>query len=446
MNMRFFASNCSDKGFVLSTDALLAAVLLVAFMSFALIINFEQDIVSPVSSLSRSARDVLVDLDENATVFGILDENLSPAQQMDLIEQETISLLPENAHYRIELERFLFDSNSCQQSQTYENCFSSGGLFPVRGEPLPTNKTLASEKKIFFRKGTQTFCSIGETGGFESPLNACSEPLVALFESNDFSERVAWLDSNSDANIQFSATVTPSGIVSCDQPIRVDLNVSVLSFGRPPVDVMLVMDRSGSMSWGGIAAATDSRALLLDNNIAFVADGSAGVRDVNIIDPSLPNLLNQYNTPGTTYDIHKNGNYVFVADGGSGFRILNAANPLNITSVSTLGNVGTANGVATQGNFAFLATTGAGPIFDVVTATSNNADIRIGYDSSESWAGQSFVTNNAVITGVELYLRRTGNPNNVYGATRSRAYRCNRLIPINHINHIPSWYVITEIT
>ncbi len=420
--MRFFASNCSDKGFVLSTDALLAAVLLVAFMSFALIINFEQDIVSPVSTLSRSARDVLVNLDENAAVFAVLDENLSSAQQMDLIEQETVSLLPENAHYRIELERFLFDPNSCQQTQSYENCFSSAGLFPVKGEQLPTNKTLASEKKIFFRKGTQTFCSIGETGELESKATCFPESLVAFFGADNSSKRqTARFESAGDPNIDFYSCVHPVGTVSCDpsitvpcnQPIQVDLNVSVLSGGRPPVDVMLVMDRSGSMSWGGIAPATDSRALLLDNNFSFVADGSAGVRDVNITDPSLPNLLDQYNTTGTTYDLDKNGNYVFVADGGSGFRILNAANPLNITSVSTLGNVGTANGVATQGNFAFLATTGAGPIFDVVTATSNNADIRIGYNASGSWAGQSFATNNAVITGVQLYLRRNGNPNDL---------------------------------
>lgn len=419
--MPFSGSSCSDKGFMLSTDALLAVILIIAFMSFDVIVNFDRDIVAPVSSLGRSGRDALVSLDENTFVFWALDQNLTAAQQMDLIEQKVVELLPVNAHYRIELERYSYNPLACQPSQTFETCFQDKNVFPARGEPLPSNRTLASEKKVFFRKGAHTFCSIGETSGFKEKNNWLDlrEPLMALFSPADESERFAWLAGAGDANISFSALVNPSGVVSCDQDIRVDLNVTVLGLGRPPVDVMLLMDRSGSMSWGGRAAATGAYQILLDNNVAFVADGSAGVRSVDINNPGLPNLLGQYNTPGISYDVDKNGNYVFLADGGSGFRILNAQNPLNIISISAIGPptspLGTANGVASSGNFVFIASTGSGTAYDVngTGATSGNSDMRIGYSSSELWAGQSFITSNGVISGVELYLRRTGNPSDL---------------------------------
>jgi Mg-chelatase subunit ChlD len=341
-------------------------------MGFALLVSFDQDIVSPVSTLSRAGRDVLVNLDENATVFSVLDQNLSAGEQMDLLEKEIVSLLPPNTHYRLELERFVFDSNACPQYQSYSTCFSSPFLFPAKGEDIPENRNVAVEQKIFFRKGTQTFCSIGETGELEFKQPACfSVPLTALFSENDSSERIAWLDAASDANIAFSASVTPSGVVDCDEPIRVDLNVTALSGGRPPVDVMLVMDRSGSMSWGGWADANDSRSLLLDQNTVFVADGSWGLVDINVSSPGLPTISGK------------------------------------------LRGLGTATGVAVKDNYAFIASTGSEQILDVDISSSRDSNVNVGYNAAQSWAGQSFITNNAVIQGVRLNLRRTGNPSDL---------------------------------
>lgn len=419
--MPFSGSNFFDKGFFLSTDALLAVFLVIAFMSLALLSGFDHDITAPISGLSRSGRDTLVNLDENAVLFSIVDKNFPANQQMDLLEQKIVSLLPQRTHYRIELESYPYDPVLCQSTQSYDSCFSTPNIFPARGEALPADKTVAAKRFVFFRKGTQTFCSIG---GAQSLQPKTKKPLplavMALFSPVEgFFSSEAWFSAASDANIGFSSKVTPSGTVQCDQNIRVDLNVSALSFGRKPVDLMMVMDRSGSMSWGGIVSGTSSRQLWLDANYAYIADGSGGLRSIRIDNPSLPLFYDQYNTPGTSYDDAKDSNFVYIADGASGFRIINAADPANLVSVSTVGSIGTAKGVAFAGNYSFVATANAGPIFDVTTTTTPNADLRLGYNSSESWLGQSFTTNNGVITGVEVLIRRNGNPSDLNVHLRS---------------------------
>ncbi|MBU0636131.1 hypothetical protein KKE06_03840, partial [Candidatus Micrarchaeota archaeon] len=142
--MLFCDSNCSDKGFALSLDALLAVILLVSFMSAALVIGFERDITAPVSTLNRLGRDVLVNLDENGLVFELMDQNLSSIEFMNSLEQQVVSLMPSGTHYRLEVEQFDFNATDCQPTQSFEDCFGTGILYPIRGESISITKTLSS--------------------------------------------------------------------------------------------------------------------------------------------------------------------------------------------------------------------------------------------------------------------------------------------------------------
>ncbi|MBU0635604.1 VWA domain-containing protein [Candidatus Micrarchaeota archaeon] len=226
-------------------------------------------------------------------------------------------------------------------------------------------------------------------------------------------ERFLWLSPALDLNILFESEVNPSGEVECDEDIRVDLNVSVLRFGRNPVDVIMVMDRSGSMSWGGRVDTSEAWDIVVDENTAFIADGSGGLRTADVSVPRLPSLSDQYNSAGTSYDVAFENGFAFLADSSSGMHVVNVQNPNNIFQVSTETGLGSVFGVDVLNDFVFVASTTSGVVYDITTTTYSNSNLRIGYTSSQLWLAQSFIPNVATLDGVRLYLRRYGNPSDL---------------------------------
>lgn len=414
----------------MSTDLLFAVFLVTSFLAVAWVGPFESKPLSEISNLKQLSRDTLISLDESGYIIFTFDRNdLNDSEKMDAISEKVRSVLPPNTEFHIDMTRYDLNGAQCIQNQTFDNCFQFRTVLPSKGQPIPIGSSLTREKLSFFRKGNVLACQVDpgqislapfspaypEVFGWDRLVFLARMAREPELKSPGFSSKTfaMHLAGASDANITLGVSTAPSGSVDCDQDIKVDLNVMVLTTGRKPVDIALVMDRSGSMSWDGHAASTDTYAVALDGNYLYLADGSAGIRDANIQNPRLPSLIMTLNTPGTAMDINKQGNYVFLADGASGFRIANASNPSNIFSVSTITNLGTANGIAVSGNYAFVAASASGAIYDVTTTTSSNSTLRLGYSAGESWVGQSFVSNHGVISGVELYLRRFGNPSNV---------------------------------
>jgi len=114
-------------------------------------------------------------------------------------------------------------------------------------------------------------------------------------------------------NVTFDVTVTPSGSISCDQNVSVQLTISIDEDLRKPVDLIIVLDRSGSMSWGGRVDTTDADSVWVDGNVAYIDDGSSGLRSIGVSDPLLPSLLDRAD-PGNTNDVYGEGGYVFVTE------------------------------------------------------------------------------------------------------------------------------------
>lgn len=286
--MRFLRSSSSDKGFLLSADVLLAVVLIVGFLGIILFVSLERDITAPISSLGRFGRDVVVDFDENAFLFLALDQNLSKDQTMDAVEQKLASLLSSGMHYRVSLESYSMNALGCKPSQTFEDCFEPESAFPVRGESIPTDRTVASQQMIFFRKGTDAFCSVGKASFSRQPLSSApeepffsvpKEPELLIANFSCFTPRIPeiLLADFSDANLAFSVHVNPSGTVDCDQDVRVDLNISLLLGGelqRKPIDMMFLYDKSLSMDECTIAMGQQ-----LDFNSGTIGNGSWKLAD-----------------------------------------------------------------------------------------------------------------------------------------------------------------------
>ncbi len=412
--MRSCCFGLSDNGFALSADVLLSVFLITTFLSVAWVTQFSTHSISDLALSKELGRDALLALDESGFVVETFENSsLSDEQKMDLLAQKVRLWFPENFDFNLSVSFFDFNADQCRANGVFADCFPLRKDFSSRGNAVPSDASVGSEEASFFRKGVRMSCVIGG-----APISFSQKPAVfpvpldkPAFFSRPSESRLL-LAGASDANLVVSVKTTPNTSVECDQDVRVDLNVSIVPSGRKPVDIVMVTDRSGSMSWDGHAALTDSYQVWLDSNNLLVADGSAGVRDLNIENPRMPLLLSSLGT-SSARDIVKQGDYAFLANGANGFRILNVANPSAISGVSSISNVGTLNGVDVAGDYAFLAASNSGPIYRLTTTTSNNSSVRFGYSATESFAGQSFVATEGVLTGVELSLRRTGSPGSV---------------------------------
>ena len=87
----------------------------------------------------------------------------------------------------------------------------------------------------------------------------------------------------------------------------------------------------------------------------YVADGSGGLRVVNIMNPASPHEEGYYDTPGSAYDVAVSGSYAYVADYDRGLRVVNITNPGSPYEDGFCDTPGSARGVAVSGYYAYVA-------------------------------------------------------------------------------------------
>jgi hypothetical protein len=88
---------------------------------------------------------------------------------------------------------------------------------------------------------------------------------------------------------------------------------------------------------------------------AYVTDGEAGLRIVDISVPSHPVEVGYYNTSGSAEAVTVSGQYAYVADGESGLRVINIAAPSNLQEIGSFDTSGTAWDVIVVENLAYVA-------------------------------------------------------------------------------------------
>jgi hypothetical protein len=178
------------------------------------------------------------------------------------------------------------------------------------------------------------------------------------------------------------------------------------------------MDRSGSMSWIGQYDATGTeRSVVFDSGTssAFIGTDSYVYKmDVNTQSGSLA-----YTGSRTAIDdaigLDVDNSYVYVADSDSGITVINKA---TMAAVRTIGEPGddreitSARGVFVEGDYIYASAAGSVvpvPEYDAGMTSSANTYEYIGYNSTYSWAAQSFIPSASVVDGVRLELYRRGS-------------------------------------
>jgi uncharacterized repeat protein (TIGR01451 family) len=118
----------------------------------------------------------------------------------------------------------------------------------------------------------------------------------------------------------------------------------------------------------GIIASADTAGTAVDvcavNDVAVVADSSAGVSVFNAFNGMEPKIVAQVDTPGTAQAVSCGGNLIAVADGSAGLAVLDVTDPPAARILHQLELGGPARSVAVAGNVAFVGL-GSGQIVSV---------------------------------------------------------------------------------
>ncbi len=387
-------------GFAFTADVVLALFLVIGLLVFATLPAQPAPKLEERRITDQFVDDLFVSLDHSGFVANQIDTNGFSALTLQNIYNRATTLLPSSYDLFLEMKSYSVDLDACRSTSDFESCFPDENVSTLTyGTPLPENAPFIHGRRIFLKQQPASQCSGSLSGpSASSPFLLAPTPFPSLS-----------FQSVLDLNIQFDVNVSPAGPWTCDQDIDVTLSVTTNSGARKAVDMMLVFDRSGSMTYDYQLSTTDAQGLDVDDDFVYLADSTSGLRDINAVDPALPNTLDTYNTSGTARDVDAVGDYAFVADGTSGLHIINVSNPQDITLVSTLALGSDAYGVASNGNETYVLTA-AGDTVDQSSSISTNRDLYIGRNASNLYAAQSFIPDVSFITGAQVNVRRQGNP------------------------------------
>lgn len=165
----------------------------------------------------------------------------------------------------------------------------------------------------------------------------------------------------SSLEILAPATGTAYGVFSDD-------NKAYVAYGSAGLRVVDVTVPSSPSLLGEIALTGDSRQVVVKDKIAFVAARDGGVRVINTADPKALAEITAIQTPRAR-GIAISGNYVFVAASDSGMVIIDAANaenPVWVKSVSK--HYG--EGVCVSGNVAAVSDYSNIKLYDITNPLS----------------------------------------------------------------------------
>jgi uncharacterized protein (TIGR03437 family) len=113
----------------------------------------------------------------------------------------------------------------------------------------------------------------------------------------------------------------------------------------------------------------------VSGKLACVAAGGAGLRVVDISDPTRPTELGAFDTRGYSEGIAVAGTMAYLADGPYGLRIFDVSNPKSPKEVSSAFVTNYAFEVAVSGRYAYIAAAGAGLLVADVSTPARPVEV-----------------------------------------------------------------------
>jgi hypothetical protein len=167
-----------------------------------------------------------------------------------------------------------------------------------------------------------------------------------------------------------------------NEPLGIDIegNYVYLAMGSAGLRTIDISDPT--QPWLGDIYNTIGRSNDVDveGNYAYVADHNFGVQVINVSDPRNITFAGSYNTPGLAYALVVDGDYLLVADGSAGLRMIDITTPASPSEIGSYNTSGDAIGIAVDGDNVYLAGGSAG--LQVIDVTNPTAPSLIGsYDT-----------------------------------------------------------------
>jgi hypothetical protein len=158
---------------------------------------------------------------------------------------------------------------------------------------------------------------------------------------------------------------------------------------------------SSAFGWlGSVDTPGFASAVAISGDLALVADGSAGLKVINVSNRTSPKIVGGYYTDGNCIGVVAVGNLAYLADSDLGLDIVDFSNSAQPTRIGGYNTFGTANAVAVSGNYAYVADGNDGL---VVIDVSNPASARRvgGYDRLPA--------SNITVAGSYAYVSSNGS-------------------------------------
>lgn len=135
-----------------------------------------------------------------------------------------------------------------------------------------------------------------------------------------------------------------------------------------------------------------------DNGKTYVAYGSAGLRILDVLNPSNVSLLGTADLGGDSRAVVVNSNYAYVAARDSGVYVVDVTDPANPVKIKTL-QTPRARGIAINGSVVYVAASDSG--MGMIDITNPSNPIIVGYTGSEVYGENVSVSGN--IAGITDY-------------------------------------------
>jgi len=195
--------------------------------------------------------------------------------------------------------------------------------------------------------------------------------------------RLTVLDVSEPASPSMAGKTIPlPGVV---EDVAVTENTAYVAAGQAGLRVVDISNPTNPTEVGDCDLFGTARDVTVGGGYAYVAVGESGLCVVDISQPSTPKMVGQYDSFGLVHGVAVVGQYVYAA-GPRGLLVIDVSDPAIPMEISFFEISGTGWDVAIVGNYAYLAGEFSGLHVIDISTPAEPVEIGIASDIGEAWA------------------------------------------------------------